>query len=297
MKEPTAILTGDLEWRSTVPECRIDDFFEEQLRKWQWLCELQKKYNCPVLDSGDVFDQWKSPPWLEVLALKNTPDRFFTVPGNHDLPGHNIENFNRSSLAVLAAAGRAKVLLQPCHESFANLYPYPWGSELKACADESNTLPCVAICHVMTYEEEKPWPGCKDTEAKRLLRKMKGYDLVLTGHNHKPFVVELNGRLLVNPGSLMRTAADQLDYKPRVYLWYSETNSVEPVYVPIKNGVISREHIDRKEQKDNRMAAYIDTLSNNYEISSRFETNLEAFFGANAIKESIKKIVMEAMND
>lgn len=294
-RKPAAILTGDLEWRATVPECRTDDFFSEQTRKWQWLCALQEKYNCPVLDSGDVFDQWKSPPWLEVLALQNTPLEFYTVPGNHDLPGHNLENFARSSLAVLQAAGRAQVLLQPRYEAFANLYPFPWGAALAPRTDDDNGLPCVAMCHVMTYEGESPWPGCTDTEAKRLLRRMKGYDLVLTGHNHKPFVVELNGRLLVNPGSLMRTTADQADFQPRVYLWFADTNEVEPVFVPIQPGVVSRKHLDRKAQKDGRMAAFVDSLSGEYEVGARFEHNLEAFFANNQVRESVKNLVMGAV--
>lgn len=298
MKRATAILTGDLEWRADIPVCRTDDFLYEQLRKWRWLKNLQAQHDCPVLDSGDVFDQWKSPPWLEALALRNIPAQFHTVPGNHDLPGHNLKNLEKSSLNVLEAAGKAKILLQLHTVNNINIYPFPWGSELTAYPEPNKGQEShfnVAICHVMTYEGDCPYPGCEDTEAGRLLRKMKGYDLVLTGHNHKPFVVRSrDGRLLVNPGSLMRTTADQEDYQPRVYLWFAEENEVEAVFVPIESGVISRQHLEKKAERDKRMEAFIENLSGEYEISSQYEKNLEAFFLKNKVRTSVQQLVMEA---
>jgi len=298
MRKPTAILTGDLEWRADSPVCRTDDFIETQIKKWQWLKELQKKYNCPVLDSGDVFDQWKSPPWLEVLALKNTPDQFYTIPGNHDLPGHNIANLSRSSLAVLEAAGKATVLLAPLTVGNLVIHPFPWGTKPTALTGEKKPgFFYVAICHIMTFQGELPWPGCEDTESGRLLRMMKGYDLVLTGHNHKPFVVVgKDSRILVNPGSLMRTNADQMDHTPRVYLWYPDGGPiVNPVPVPIEQNVISRVHLDKKEERDKRMEAFVEKLNGDYEISSQFDKNLEAFFHKNKVRSSVKQLVMEAV--
>ena len=65
--------------------------------------------------------------------------------------------------------------------------------------------------------------------------------------------------------------------------------------MPIQSGVVSLKHLDRKAQKDGRMAAFVDSLSGEYEVGARFEHNLEAFFANNHVRESVKNIVMEAV--
>lgn len=293
--KPTAILTADIHLREDVPACRTDDFLAAQWRKLKWLRNLQNEHGCPVLDAGDLLNRWKPSPELLALALQYLPEDMITVPGNHDLPGHNIEFLQKSGLAVLSAAHRLQVALKPFSRSDFLAYPYPWDSELTPCTAKANGLPRVAICHVMVWQGETPWPGCEDFSGKELLRRMTGYDLILTGDNHKPMVESYEGRLLVNPGSLMRTTAAQVDHRPRVYLWYADDNTVEPVYVPIESGVVSREHLEIKEEKDQRMQAFIDKLESGYEVSACFQRSLESFFRANRVRESVKQIVMDSM--
>ena len=292
--QPTAILVGDEHLREDIPICRTDDFLSEQERKVLWLRGLQAKYGCPVLSSGDMFDRWKPPLSLVAMALRCMADEYITVPGNHDLPGHNINMLEKSGLAVLSAAKRVRVALEPIHTDQFELYPFPWGSALKPHSEPAKSLPCVAVAHVMTWVGDMPWPGCEDLEASKLLDHMKGYDLVLTGHNHKTFVVEKNGRLLVNPGSLMRTTAIQTDHKPCVFLWYARTNEVVPVYVPINKGVISRRHINSKEEKDERMQAYVSSFNEKYKTTISFDDNLEAFYRKNHVRQSVKDLIGES---
>lgn len=297
MRKPTAILTGDIGLRADMPVARVDDFLAEQERKLTWLRDLQIKYDCPVLDSGDVFDNWKSPPWLLSMAIRLLPDRMITVPGNHDLPGHSLELLSKSSLAVVEAANRIKVLKPGTRNNidFIDLFAFPWGVEPESMNHHGSMFK-VAICHIMTYQGDQQYPGCKDSDATRLLKKLTGYDLILTGHNHQSFVEQdEDGRLLVNPGSLMRENADQIDHKPRVYLWYAEEKRVEPVYVPIKDNVLSREHLVRKEEKNLRMEAFIEKLNGGYEISMSFEKNIESHFQNNKTRQSVKDIVLSSM--
>ncbi|MDA3835008.1 MAG: metallophosphoesterase family protein [Spirochaetales bacterium] len=295
--KPIAILSADIHRQEQIPVCRTDDFFSEQERKLMWLDDLQQKYGCPVLDSGDLFSHWKPSPWLITSTLMYLPDEFYTVPGNHDLPGHNINLLNKSGLAVLEAAGRVTIALEPIVKGNFVIHPFPYGSELKPLTKKSNGVLDVAICHAMVYQGKEPWPGCTDPDSSRFLRKMKGYDLVLTGHNHKPFTEDLSGRLLVNPGSLMRRTADQWDHRPRVYLWYPD-NTIEAVFVPIAEGVISREHLEKKVAKDERMASYVQKLSETeYELSSKFEENLEKIYQQNKIRQSVKDLINTAMGE
>ena len=70
-------------------------------------------------------------------------------------------------------------------------------------------------------------------------------------------MVKYKDRLLVNPGSITRQTADQAEHKPRVYLWFAETNSVTAEYLPIKTDVITKEHLEIKAERDMRMEAFI----------------------------------------
>ena len=110
-----------------------------------------------------------------------------------------------------------------------------------------------------------------------------------------PFVIEDEGRLLVNPGSLMRTTAAQIDHKPRVYLYYAEDNTVEPIFIPIAEGCITREHIDITEHRDGRIDAFISRLSDEVEIGLSFEHNLESHFSKNRIRQSVQDLVWSAV--
>ncbi len=293
---PTAIITGDIHLREDIPVCRVDDFISEQTRKIKWLDSLQKKYDCPILDAGDLFSKSKPSHFLTQWAIRNLPYNFHTIPGNHDLPSHNISLLNKSALGVLIAAGAATVSKKPftLHDKTI-VYPFPWGKELSPVS-EKNTIRQIALCHVMTYTGERPWPNCRDPHAKQLLRKMKGYNLVITGHNHKSFVVESRDRILVNPGSLMRTNVDQINFKPRVYLWYAQENQVTPVYVPIKKEVISREHIDTKKNKDERINAFVEKLVDDLDISSSFTKNMEEYFATHKTDLLVQQIVWKALD-
>jgi hypothetical protein len=89
--------------------------------------------------------------------------------------------------------------------------------------------------------------------------------------------------------------ADEVDYQPRVYLWYAKENTVEPVYLPIKKDVISREHLEQKERRDQRIDAFISQL-NNWEIDISFEENLKRAEQTNRFRESVMEIVYKAIS-
>lgn len=146
----------------------------------------------------------------------------------------------------------------------------------------------------MTYMGRSPYPGCSDPGAATILKKMAGFDLIVVGHNHKPFVIEKDGRLLVNPGSLLRSNADQVDHKPRVYLWFAQDNHVEPVFVPIENDVLSREHLDIVADREERMEAFVERLNQDIEIGLSFERNIARFLATNRLRTRTKEIIREA---
>jgi len=291
--KPTVILTGDWHLREDAPLCRTDDFWETQWRKVRFVRELQEKYRCPVIHSGDLFNHWKPSPYLLTKTMENLPSNFWTVLGNHDLPQNSMELWERSGVAVLEKAGMVKII-NGCH----------WGTGKPNVEQHSVKTPngqSILVWHTMAWTGEKPpWPGCADPEALRLLRRTKGPDLILTGHNHQPFVVKDRGRVLVNPGSLTRQTADQIDFRPRVYLWSEETNNAIAVFIPIDvDGVkaVSRVHLEVEEQRNERVDAFIQKLDMDWSSEVSFRRNLEKFFNKNTTPAKVESMVWESLED
>jgi len=286
---PDRILTSDLHLREDAPICRTDDFWKAQWIKVNFIKKLQEKYQCPVLCAGDVFHLWKPSPYLISEAIKYLPNDFKAIYGQHDLPQHNIQLHHKSGLDTLKTASKLEIL-PGCH----------WGgtpSKKPVIIDEKSGRK-ILVWHRMTYQGKIPWPNCTDPAAIKLLKKYAEYDLIVTGDNHKPFVEKHEGRLLVNPGSLTRQAADQINHKPRIYLWYAETNTVKPIYLPITNDVISREHIEVKQERDKRIDAFVERLDTGFEFNqdtTDIETGIENYAKANDIPQSIIEIVLRAI--
>lgn len=175
---------------------------------------------------------------------------------------------------------------------------FPWGAKLRPYKSLSKGLQGtrkVALVHTLTYSGKPSWPGMQAYEAKELLRIMEGFDLVVVGDNHQPFVVEHKGRLLVSPGSMMRMSADQIDHRPRVYLWYAKENRVEPVYLPIKHGVIDEAKSAQRHARDERLDAYVNKLKRGAGMGLSFERNLEAYCKENRVEKSVQQIIYDAM--
>jgi predicted phosphodiesterase len=205
------------------------------------------------------------------------------VYGNHDLPQHNIELANKSGIHTLVTGGHIR-LLKNGH----------FGETQPMVVDEGFYRK-IAVWHTFTYMGKEPWPGCTSPTGNKLLRKYPDFDLIVTGDNHQSFYTEMDGRLLVNPGSLTRQDADQIDFKPSVYLWFAEDNTVERVYLPIDKEAVSRQHLDKVEQRNERLEAFISKLDGEWEAGISFEENLERFKEKNKVNSKVMQIIYTAL--
>ena len=299
--KPTAILTADIHIREDAPLCRTDDFWETQIRKILFLKQQQEKYKCPVFIAGDIFDHWKPSPFLLGWVLENLPDSIIAIPGQHDLPQHSIDMINKSGIFVLAAAGKIQVLLEGQSiiiNSDTEIYGFPFGSKLDIAEDKraKHKTHRVAMCHELTWKDKMPYPGCTNRNASSFLRKMSGFSLVLVGDNHQTFTHEENNRILVSPGSFMRTTAAQIEHRPCIYLWFAKDNKIEPLYLPIEEGVVTREHIEHSEERDRRVDAFLTRLKDDIELKLSFRANLESYMKLNDVRGAVQAIVWRALD-
>lgn len=311
---PTAILTADWHIRSSVPVCRTDDFMAAMWGKVDFILGLSDQYGIPILIAGDVGLKSQWPNWLleefigRVKAKKDPSAKLYAIPGQHDLPDHNLDLWRASAIGVLHEAeaitflgvdGQQYVDLNK--DGLKSVFPFSYGVEIRRIKnleeeEHYHPLPLIAVVHTLVTERApESFLAGQAQSAMSLLEKFPEYSLILCGDNHKGFVVEKDDRLLVNPGSLMRTTADQSDYKPRIYLWYAQENRVEPIYLPVEEGVISRDHIDNQEAKDERIEAYVLRLKEEVEVGLDFQSNLKTYFSMNRTRKPVQDKVWQAM--
>jgi len=298
VKKADLILGSDWHIRESVPVCRTDEeFFVDRLfGKIKFVKELAQKHDCPVLHGGDLFHHWKPSPYLLSRTMDVLPEKFYSIYGQHDLPQHSMKEKHRSGIHALETAGALKVL-PGAHwgdDPKESSYEIDW-FEGKVHEGLEHTNRKILVWHHMVWQGKRLWPGQTDPSAIAVLKKYKDYDLILTGDNHKAFVESHEGRILVNPGSLSRQSADQEDFLPRVYLYYANTNTVEPVYIPVANDAVSRAHIERDEERNGRISAFIEKLDGEWQAGMSFEANLKEFFSSNKVRESVKEKVYKAI--
>ena len=307
-KVPSAILTSDIHLREDTPVCRTDDVLATMGRKLAWLRELQQKCGgVPILDAGDLFNQWKPSPGLLSFAIQNLPKPFYTVPGNHDIPQHSMDLFGKSGLNTLFVGGHLVVLDKTPWNMYNDFLAWgiPWKSSLSLSVDQlaecqkriGRQNRTVLLYHGLVYDSP-PWPGAEKEgdSGDGFLKKFPGFDLIVSGHYHRSFVVQHNGRLLVNPGGIMRMTADEADRQPEVYIWYAEDNSVDVVPVPIEKGVVIADHLVQQKEKDQRMEAFLSRLgSGDIELGLSFRENLTRYMAQNEIRKGVQDVVWGSM--
>ena len=276
----SAILIGDLHLREDTPQCRTDDYWSEQWRKMKFIRDLQREHGCPVLQPGDFFDHWKPSPRLLAQTFLHIPDKLWVIAGNHDLPQHSMDLFDKCGLYALSVGAPDKVRI--INNPFCIKDKMIW------------------MTHRPVYNKDVPPWHTDAVTARYLLRYNPEYDLILTGDLHDKFIEQYAGantphQLLVNPGSVMRMTTDQINHEPAVFLWYANSNTVEEVPIPIKQGVITRAHIDKQKDKENRYQAFIDGLAMKGQSGLSFRDNLERHFSNNRTLGAVKNLIYEMM--
>ena len=291
----SAILTSDWHIRESTPMCRTDNFWDAQEKKIDFIFDLARKNKCPIIIAGDIGHK---PRWscklLEWFISKIDKDiKIIVIAGQHDLINHRLDLWEHSGVGVLHAAKTINFIQEPTWADGFKIYPFAYGQEI--IKPDKNDLISIAMTHQMIIENKPLWPGQEAPKGNALLKKYACYNLILSGDNHNPFTCEYQGRRLVNPGSLMRTSADQINHKPRVYLWFAESNDIEAIYLPIKDNVISRTHIEVAKDRENRNEAFITRCNNMEDLEINYEDNLASYFKQFKTQIPVKNKVMAAV--
>ena len=291
------LITGDLHLTNKKPKNRTDDYVKTQKAKIDFIFDLaiKEKVNA-ILQPGDLFDHFNIPDslkreWIIYFREKGIP--IFTVPGQHDMRYHS-SNINNTPMGVLDGSGAIKILketpwLYPHRgEKDIMIYGAGWNKEVAGISMFELKGIYILVTHQMIIQDKKLWKGQEGTKAKSLLFKYP-FDLIVSGDNHQSFTQERKGSHLVNCGSLMRSAIDQHDHQPCVYIYDIDKLSLTKYDIPIKDFVdvmdIATAVEETKRNKD--LEAFVDGLAEETSIEGLdFKKNMTTYVGINKNKIS-----------
>jgi len=264
------------------------------------LKELQKKFDCPVICAGDIFDKWNSTPELINFAYDNLP-YMYSIPGQHDLPLHKYDDIKKSAYWTLVQAGKIRnlVVRSPFQIGDLVMYGFPYGCEVESKSDTGGfgkNFFHIAIVHEYRCIKDKNFRQAPGESYLRMNEKnLIGYDVIVYGDNHQGFLTKVNNNSTIfNCGTFMRRKSDEVDYKPQVGLLL-ESGKVVPYYLDIsKDKYLEIQNIPNAETSLD-MKSFIKELEKLGNTDLDFHEAMKRYLKRKRIKESICNIILKAM--
>lgn len=278
------LITGDWHIDKDKIKTRKDNVLAACMGKLGEIMQIALCYKCKaILQPGDFFESHKANDFLKqyiINYLKSDMAKvpIYTVFGQHDLRYHSSNTMN-TPMRVLEASGVVKILdemgvIYPHGDQTVIIQGQSWYEDNEPFVDAYNEMKAhkILILHKMIVDE-KIWEGQEDhTFGKILLTKTK-YDLIVSGDNHKHFIIHsgqgssIGKRLLINCGSMLRTRIDQEDHRPCVYVYDTNPGEGEPVieqvYLTIADfkDVIRIDEAKRIKAENEKLTEFVDALS------------------------------------
>jgi DNA repair exonuclease SbcCD nuclease subunit len=228
------VVSADWHIRSTRPHYRTDDFSLVQYGKVQWVLEKAKQEGAKLIVPGDMFDG----PDIGLEDLFNYMELFwkyqdllpiYTVYGQHDLR-HRTRSL--TPLTFLDKLGIVKIVPPDGLVLDDLVVMYGWSYDEPRPVAKDRSVFNVMVAHVMVCDGPL-WPGHSGyMSAGSVMRASDGWDLWLTGDNHKFILTDTKHRTLINTGSLMRLKIDQMQYVPQVVMFDTESCKHQVFEVP-----------------------------------------------------------------
>lgn len=301
-KKRIGVCTSDWHLTADVPYSRSPEFVTDQYEKVEeiqyFCCDLaleHPEWEVYLLNAGDVHDKARIPRWLSseylsLLSLSMFTHRFVHIAcaGQHDQLYHSTK-LDDTSLQGLYSSG--------CVQRYGRgIYTADWGMNYSEYDD-------VIVAHVCCTEKHNPYIDYSVT-ARELLDRTKAQVLV-TGDYHKAHFLKHEGRLVVNPGSVMRLNSGETKKKPSIYVVdLDEAEVLDQVFLAVKPASevfdltkISQEKADEKRDEElrSRFDEYLHKVQTKA-VKPDFDKVLEKVITDMTPSEAVKQEIEEAVN-
>ena len=293
-----ALFCSDLHLKGEKPVARLDaDWLGTQRSMLHEIVSIANNKAVPLILVGDVFDHSRVATEvvnMTISELKLCERGVWVLAGNHEIPQHAYENIEQSSVGIL---------LQYFHdaEELADCNANHFGRDLLRAPHGHP----VRLTHQLVFPDKasKP-PTDKGLTADELLDTYQEADWIICGDMHQAFhhVRKSTGgdRHVVNLGCTIRHKASELSYIPSV--WFIDTDAKQVERIPLADdpAMITREHLEVVEERESRVAKFLEVVKGGEGVTLSFMDNLEAKMGAlegadlSALHEIIEKTKQES---
>lgn len=281
---------ADLHLTPFRPLCRKDsDWIATQRGILRTIVRIADQKDAEISVGGDVFDgAHTSPEILNMLLEEFGSYRkpVHMIGGNHSLLYHNDDNVNVSSIGAVKHAKTSIIYYDS--QDFNTSGPYEHGIILTAD---------IRMVHVLTFPPgmEPPY-GSKAVTPQYLLDKYPE-KYILLGDYHQAFIYSKDGRYVINPGCTLIHSADLIDYRPRVFYIDLEKEIVETIFLPHDPEQVTDNHLEEKRARDEKYAAFIQTIKKQGKLSLSFEANLDKAMEQENLPQDIADIIEEIQRE
>ena len=261
-KEYILLACADIHYTDKKPICRVDtDFMETQNNKLSQISDLASAFFLPIVVAGDLADYWNIKGWHilhNVVTYLNSERGVQCCFGQHDLPDNDHTQYRKSLANVLNTFTGGASCLSKYEIQFCSWNQPP--TKLKT------NKPAILVCHKMVWNNSEPFPGASGHVKKVLENKLYNqFDVVISGDNHKRFVVRYNDTLWINCGCVFRTKTNEQQLVPCVNMLYWDTIKkkfgVAKHVLDYEVSNVSSDHMEVSKVEDNIDFSFINNIS------------------------------------
>ena len=218
--KPIALFCADIHLSADKPEWRGEEDYGAVCRnKWGQIKSLSDDLGIPIFVAGDLFHKARDHDALDIFFDAYHGRQVYAVKGQHDMVTHN--NVRRSAFDNALTAGKLfplrtwvglgrKVAVQGC--GWGDTIPTPLFNMFN-----------ILVIHRQYWHGTPVVPGQTEGNAEIAFKTdLKGFDLVFSGDNHTPFVINDGERRMYNCGAICRRNIDMALTEPRVYILHDD---------------------------------------------------------------------------
>lgn len=271
-KHITLIVFGDRHNCEFAPASRIDDYNAAAEVKDAFIMQLAKDRKANAfIQPGDFWtdaDRKPSTEFVGRVAAKwlATGIPVIGIAGNHDLIGGDPSSLPKTVSGLLNACGLFKILAngEEYHITNGDIdvcitgTSYHKEQDKPECVGDYIVSQKKGTCHIhLAHGMLSPCdlgPKIRHTTISAI--ESTAADVTICGHDHSGFgVVEQNGKLFMNPGSVLRMSCHEreFDRKPMVIVLTITQDGIkyEPILLPAEpaDKVLSRDAVEAEKSK------------------------------------------------
>lgn len=262
---------------------------------------LANEHECPLIVAGDIFDKPMNPPQLVNWAMEKFAEvRYgvYTIPGQHDLLHHSIEDIKKTSYWTLALS---KAIYHMSGVSgYVNkttkikLHPFPWGTNPSPLKTPREGSIHIAVCHRYIHKFQHSFPGADpNLSVANTLPFLKGYDAAIFGDNHSGF----KAHQIFNCGALIRRNQKERYFASRVGLIFKDETIKPKDLVTDDDRFTEAKEEQKVEQVSLEVQELLDSFEKVLDSSESLSQALMQYITQIDVSKKVAKRIKEIIHD